>query len=243
MCVNKRQEYLQIAIESVLNQDDPEFDFYIIANNCTEDLWNFLSNISDTRLKLHRTAIGQLCFNLNYGLNLISTGYALRMDADDICLPNRLTLTKQYLEKHDWPDIVGGQAILIDEAGRETGQTKPPSTNAEIRACLWRKNPLIHPSCALKVETIFGLRGYCGGFMSEDYDLWLRAARDKRIVFGNIDSPLIKYRVHGDQARGNPLGYSEVAGHMLREALLGMGLRYYFGAVVGVFKRFIRAKF
>lgn len=78
--------------------------------------------------------------------------------------------------------------------------------------------------------------------MSEDYDLWLRAARDKRIIFRNIDLPLIKYRVHNNQARGNPLGYSEVAGYMLREALLCMGLRYFAGTVAGVFKRFVRAK-
>lgn len=242
MCVNKGHEFLADAIESVLIQTDMEFEFFIIANRCDDELWSYLLLIDDPRVRVHRTEIGQLSFNLNYGINLIRTGYVLRMDADDICMPDRLEKTKKYLKENSWPDVMGGQAILINSRGVEIGLVRPPETNEAIRAMLWRKMPIVHPTCALRVESILNLRGYLGGFMSEDYDLWLRASRNKAFVFKNIDIPLIKYRISEHQSRGSRLGYAEVAGSMLREALFGAGAKYYFGALLGVLKRFCFAK-
>lgn len=242
MCVNRRVPFLASAIDSVLKQTNSDFLFYIIANNCDDDLWNFLSSYEDSRLRLHRTLVGQLSFNLNYGLNLIGDGYMLRMDADDICLPNRLELTKKWLIDLNYPDVLGGEAILIDEHDVKIGYVRSPLENHVIRSLLWRKCPMIHPTCAINVKSILILRGYLGGFMSEDYDLWLRASRDKNFIFQNIDEPLIRYRISKDQARGNRLGYSEVAGFMLREALLGSGIKFFIAAALGVFKRYLRAK-
>lgn len=242
MCVNKKHDFLHDAIESVLNQTDPDFLFYIIANNCSDDLWFFLSKYNDCRIKLFRTEIGQLSFNLNFGINLIRDGYMLRMDADDISEPDRLELTKNYLAVENWPDVMGGQATVIDECGKEIGFLSPPLKNAQIRNRLWRKNTMIHPTCAMKVESILKLRGYLGGFMSEDYDLWLRASNSKNFIFCNIDKPLLKYRINEGQSRSNVLGYSEVAGHLLREALLGNGNLYFIGSLIGVVKRLLFAK-
>lgn len=242
MCVNRKVPFLAAAIDSVLKQTCQDFLFYIIANNCDDDLWDFLSEYKDPRLRLHRTLIGQLSFNLNFGLNLIGDGYVLRMDADDICLPERLDLTKRWLADLNYPDVLGGDAILVDENNLEIGYVRPPRENSAIRSWLWRKCPMIHPSCAMNVRSALALRGYLGGFMSEDYDLWLRASRDETFVFRNIAAPLIRYRICSDQARGNKLGYAEVSGFMLREALLGRGMKFFVAAIVGVIKSIFLAK-
>ena len=160
MCVNKGHEFLDMAINSVLDQTEREFKFYIIANNCSDELWKHLNSYGDQRVVLHRTHIGQLAFNLNYGLNIIGNGYVLRMDADDISLPDRLRITKRRLKELDYPDIMGGQAILIDEANQEiVGPGKSRIVEGDPRKTLWKKNPFIHPSCALNVKSIIGLRG------------------------------------------------------------------------------------
>ena len=242
MCINRNVPFLAAAIDSVLTQTSPDFLFYIIANNCDDDLWDALKKYQDPRLRLHRTLIGQLSFNLNYGLNLIGDGYVLRMDADDICLPQRLELTRKFLIDFSYPDVMGGDAILIDENDVKIGHARSPIENDAIRSLLWRKCPMIHPTCAINVRSILKLRGYLGGFMSEDYDLWLRASRDKKFIFRNIGEPLIKYRISADQARGNVLGYSEVAGFMLREALLGRGVKFFMAAFFGILKRYFRSK-
>lgn len=240
MCVNKGHEFLDMAIKSVLDQTEKEFKFYIIANNCSDELWEHLNSYGDQRLVLHRTLIGQLAFNLNYGLNLIGNGYVLRMDSDDISMPDRLKITKTRLSEFGYPDILGGRAILIDSKGQKIGEACPPMSDEEIRAKLWKKNPIIHPSCALKVKSIIKLRGYLGGFMSEDYDLWLRAARSPDMKFKNIEDILIEYRINPYQSRGDALAYSEVAGHMVREALLGGRFISWVGFIVAAVKRYAR---
>lgn len=242
MCVNKLTPFLDRAVQSVLNQTFADFDFYIIANNCSEELWEALQSYSDPRIKLHRTSIGQLSFNLNFGLNLIGEGYALRMDADDISMPDRLEVTRTMLQSLNYPDVLGGNALLIDENDNEIGTVRVDQDDHSIRSALWKKCPMIHPTCAIKVNSILRLRGYLGGFMSEDYDLWLRAARDKEFVFRNSGVVFLKYRISQGQARGSFIGYSEVAGSMLREFLISPGVKYFAAVVLAVAKRFVRSK-
>lgn len=242
MCVNKLTSFVGDAVRSVLDQTDPEFEFIIVANNCNDDLWFFLNEFDDPRIKLYRTNIGQLSFNLNYGLNLAKEGYILRMDADDIALPNRLEVTKAMLFDHGYPDLLGGAAFLIDESGSEIGYVNSPCEDAEIKASFWRTNKIIHPGCSFRVASVINLGGYCSGFMSEDYDLWLRASRSKEFTFCNVDVPFIKYRINLGQARGKSLGYAEVAGHLLREALVLNSLKMLLGSVIACFKKYVKGK-
>lgn len=230
MCVNRDTGFLGEALSSVLAQSDPEFGFIIVANNCDDALWDRLNNIDDSRVRVYRTGIGQLAYNLNYGIDLAMDGYVLRMDADDICFPDRLAITRKWLEEHDYPDIVGGQAAIIDEVGVIRNHARRPLSNRAIRQSLWMRCPIIHPTCALKVSTVLRLNGYCGGFMSEDYELWLRAAREKDIVFANIPEELIKYRISHGQARGRTLGYCETMGYMCRETWLRFRIDYFMGS-------------
>jgi glycosyltransferase involved in cell wall biosynthesis len=242
MCVNKLTPFLDDAVASVLGQTDPDFQFIIVANNCNDDLWCFLNKFDDPRIRLYRTNIGQLSFNLNYGLNLARQGYILRIDADDIALPNRLEVTKAKLFDYGYPDLLAGAAFMIDGSGREIGYISSPCEDAEMKASLWRTNKIIHPACAFKVESVLNLGGYCSGFMSEDYDLWLRASRSKSFTFCNIDVPFIKYRINPGQARGKALGYAEVAGHLLREALVLNSLKMLLGSALACFKKYAKGK-
>jgi len=240
MCVNKLTPYVGEAVASVLGQTDPEFDFIIVANNCDEDLWYFLNEFDDPRIKLYRTNIGQLSFNLNYGLNLAKEGYILRMDADDISLPDRLALTKSTLYENGYPDLLGGAAFVIDSSGNEIDYLASPCGDAKIKASFWWTNKIIHPACSFRLSSVMRLGGYCSGFMSEDYDLWLRASRSKDFSFCNVDVPFIKYRINPGQARGKSFGYAEVAGHLLREALMLNSFKLAFGSLIACFKKYVK---
>lgn len=240
MAVNRENPYLGDAIFSVLNQSDPDFKFYIIANNCTDDLWNYLCSFEDPRIILQRTSIGQLSYNLNVGLDLIEHGYVLRMDADDISLPDRLSNTKLCLESNRYPHVLVGKAIIIDGFGVEVGSTNPPLTHKDIVNILWKRNPICHPAVAYQAEAIIKLRGYSGGFVSEDYELWVRARRSREIRFVGSKCPVLKYRVHDDQARGNPLAYAEAVGFLAREFLISFNFLYLIGAGISALKYCIR---
>lgn len=242
LCVNRDDGYLDQAVDSVLGQDDPNFDFIIVANNCTDELWTKVCGYSDPRIRAVRSPIGQLAYCLNFGVSMAEDGYLLRMDADDICLPERLRLTKAFVDANGWPDIVGADVLLIDEHSALIGKRTIPRSDRDIRRALWLRNPLVHPACAIKVSTVISLRGYAGGFMSEDYDLWLRASRTKDLRFSAIEDVVLKYRISSFQARGQLLGYAETAGHLFREYLLSRKIRFFAGALIAGCKSVIRGR-
>jgi hypothetical protein len=241
LCVNRLDHHLDKAIKSVLNQTDPDFDFFIIANNCDEDLWEFLSAIEDERIKLYRTNIGQLAFNLNYGINLIKSDYILRMDADDICFLNRLELTKKQLAAHNYPSVLAGGCQYIDEFDKELFTSENEYLPNEVMNILWKRNPICHPSTALCRKTLLSVGCYSWGLNSEDYDLWLRLVRNGKDIVVCKDM-FLKYRLSDGQTRGGVLPYSEVSGLLLKEFLITKKATFLVGTILAVAKRIIKAK-
>jgi len=242
LCVNKYTEFLPKAIDSILNQNDKDFLFYIIANNCDDELWNFINSYNDKRIKACRTKVGQLTFNLNYGLNIIEADYILRMDADDISMPNRLELTKKQLLANKYPDVLSGSFVLIDEDDNEISTDKESLSSEEIKSMLWLRNKICHPSVAINRKSLLNLGGYSWGFNSEDYDLWVRMSRSASSRLIRSEDVFLKYRISPGQTRAGKLPYSEVAALMLREFLYSRSVKYFFGFVVAVLKRYIKAK-
>lgn len=220
LCVNRSNPWLLEAINSVLAQDDPDFEFLIGANACNDDLWLQLQKVAttDNRVRLIRSSIGQLAFNLNLLADKAVGEYLVRMDADDICEPHRLRTIRQALAENP-VDILGSAALLIDGNGHPVGHLAVPETSEAIFRTLATRTVFCHPTVALRRKFLLEMRGYLGGFVSEDTDLWLRARRAGAKVH-NLPQPLLRYRVHSHQTIATRTGYAEVAGHWLREFLL-----------------------
>tara|TARA_R110002033_G_scaffold170585_1_gene213444 strand:- start:12933 stop:13688 length:756 start_codon:yes stop_codon:yes gene_type:complete len=239
MCVNRDDGYLTDAINSILGQDCDNFEFIVVANNCSDELWDNLLSLKCDRLIPYRTQIGQLTFNLNYAVNLSRGDYIVRMDADDVALPNRLSVLDDFINKNKDVDIVGTAAMFIDEYGRDLYRYCPPLKN--IKKLLFFKNTFIHPTVAIKKETLIKQRGYSGGFQSEDYDFWLRALRNDNIIFRNIDVVTLKYRININQSRGSRLAYAESASYLLREFILSPSFLLFFAVLINTIKAFVRS--
>lgn len=234
MCVNRDTGFLRDAIDSVLSQTYRNFNFYIIANNCDDDLWNYLLGFNDDRIILKRTVIGQLCFNLNYGLNIIEDDYILRMDADDIALPDRLAKVNRIISENRDIDVLSGNAVVIDTSGNEIGRL------GENKKPLWLGNSIIHPTVAVKREVLIANKGYSWGFASEDYDLWIRL-KERNYYFYHLQDDLVRYRISDGQSKGGIIPYSESAALLLREFLKTYKFKYLFGTFLAVMKRFLKA--
>lgn len=236
MAVNRDNPWLDQAIQSVLSQDEPRFEFLIGANACDDSLWHKLLEYAaqDNRICLSRSSIGQLSFNLNLLADQAKTPYLVRMDADDVCLPNRLS-TLLFVMERDGLDVLGSAVAIIDEDSREIGNmTFPHSTQALSRA-LPRRTVFCHPAVMLRRQFLLEMRGYLGGFVSEDTDLWLRAGRQGARM-GNLPDILLQYRLHQNQSIMSSLGYAEVASHWLRECLLRPSFRNVGGLLVSLGK-------
>ena len=223
MCINKKQPFMYAAINSMFEQNyNDEYEVIIIANNCSDDLWEELKNIVKDKKNciLERTKIGQLAFNLNYGINIAKGDYIVRMDADDISNNKRLSLMEKKIELEKYPDVIGSCVELIDDKSNYISTLHLPLTNEDIRKKLIFKSPFVHPSTCIKKEIILKVGGYLGGYQSEDYDLWIRLARNKNVNFINIKDVILQYRITNEQSRGRKLPYAEVVSHYMREFIL-----------------------
>ncbi len=220
LCVNQSNPHLADAIQSVLAQTDADFEFLISANACPDELLEELEEIigGDPRVKLFRTCIGQLAFNLNFLADKARTEYLVRMDADDVSKPNRIETLRRSLREHP-VDVIGSWVHLIDDRSQRLGEFKLPVSHQDIVKRLPYGTVFIHPSVAIRRDFLLAMGGYLGGFVSEDTDLWLRARRMGG-TFKNIPDFLLDYRLHGGQSIRSRLGYAEVAGQWLRELLL-----------------------
>lgn len=239
MCVNKDHDFLEAAIDSVLQQDYiNNFEFVIVANNCEDELYAKLNSYEDSRIKLFRTCIGQLCFNLNYAIDKSVGDYIIRMDSDDICLPQRLSITEDAILSNPGYEIFAFSANNIDDLGVKTGET---ISGLNIKKdTIFFKNTIIHPSVAIKRSLILKHGGYSGGFQSEDYDLWLRLKRANSFMVKYSGVKVLNYRIHESQSRGNFLPYAEAASYLLREFLITKRKKSLLGCIYFSIKRYIK---
>ncbi len=216
--------WLSEAIDSVLCQDDDDFEFLIAANRCTDELWSWLQDYAknDTRVSLFRNEISQLAFNLNLLVDKAAGDYIVRMDSDDVCEAQRIRCLRSAAAE-SWCDIIGSSVSLISEDGTLVGYIDLPTRQQELYKALATKTAFCHPAVAIRRAFLLDLRGYLGGFTSEDTDLWLRAKR-VGATMQNLPEYLLRYRVHNTQSIGTRAGYAEVAGHWLREFLLSPSL-------------------
>src|SRR5690554_984418 len=241
MCVNQDQPFLDQAVNSMIAQDyKGEYEIIIVANNCLDALYEKLQGHAEKskNIRLFRTSIGQLAFNLNYGFDQAKGDYVVRMDADDVCFPDRLTRTAEMLEVHGYPDVLAGLAEQIDENGVVIGRPGKARTEKQISRLLPFKNPIVHPATAINRISLLKVRGYLGGINGQDYDLWVRMERSGMIiVLANFVA--IQYRINPYQVKGSRITYADAIGLKLREALFRGSSLFFLGALVGVGKFFL----
>jgi len=138
---------------------------------------------------------------LNVGLSHISTEFVVRFDSDDIMLPERISRQISFLRENPEVGAVGGQISLITSKGfpRIWPRVHYPTDTSVLRKKMLEGCFLAHPSVTMRTEVVKSLGGYREWFDSaEDYDLWLRML--KRSELANLESKVIKYRQHKNQA-------------------------------------------
>ena len=188
---------LEMAIQSILEQTFTNFEF-IIINDCSTDgteqvLERFAAR--DGRIKLHTNPKNEgLAASLNTGIKLSKARYIARMDADDISMKTRLEKQLQYIIENNNVDILGSAIIQMDHDGKEKGILMLPENHEEIVKRVFRKTMLFHPTLLIR-KSVFDQHGSYDPKLrwAEDAALWYRIF--DKVRFGNIQEPLLKYRI------------------------------------------------
>lgn len=198
MPVFDNEQYLSIAIESVLNQTLKDFEFLVISEYGTsQESLEIISQYKDPRIRhIHNSERLGLAQSLNRGIAQASGRYIARFDADDINLPTRFEKQVNFLNAHSEVGVLGARYDMVDKDGRVLLTPKPTT---EINLIRWRmyfgECAVAHPTVMVRSDIYRQLGGYDPkALVSEDFELWTRALEITEIT--NLPDILLRLRVH-----------------------------------------------
>lgn len=172
--------HLREAIESALNQTYRDFEYLIIDDASTDASVECILTYDDPRIRLVRNEKNLGTANtINEGLALITTPYVIRLDHDDVSLPNRIEEQIDYLDKHPDIAIVCSWEHTIDADGTRLRSWKRTIDNyGEFLApILLGLCPIWHPSIAFRKDAMVAAGGFDAAYTrAEDFDVTARMA-------------------------------------------------------------------
>lgn len=194
--------WLHESISSLLNQTFQNFELLIINNGSkTQETINFLSSLkNNSKIKIinlkYNYGISYAC---NIGIKNSQYDYIARMDSDDICLPSRLQIQYDHIQKNNEIDVLGSNCRFMffenDSWILKNSTNHPCSIDQKvIDNNLWFIN---HPTVIFKKEAVISVGGYdeSPDCIVEDYDLWIRMYKANKKIC-NISNILLYYRQH-----------------------------------------------
>ncbi len=199
MPVYNGEKYLKEAIDSILNQTFTDFEFIILNDGSTDGTEEIILSYDDPRIVYVKNEENlQIVKTLNKGITLAKGKYIARMDADDISLPTRFEKQVEYMERHPEVGVCG---TWIEKFGHKTAIDRYSSDHQRIKVELLFNSAIAHPSAIMK-KALFDELEYEQKYeKAEDYALWIRASNKYRL--SNINSVLLKYRIHTSQTQKN----------------------------------------
>jgi len=175
------------SVRSIFAQTYTNWELILVDDGSTDGSLDIARSIDDRRVRV-LPADGKnrrLPARLNQITQAARGDYIARMDADDLCHPERFSRQVEFLESHPEVDIVGTCSCILDEQGRPARKLPVAKTHEEIFKNKFRDGiSVVHPSLMAKAEWFRRWPYDENTIRCQDYELWLRSCRDS--VFANI---------------------------------------------------------
>lgn len=201
-------KYLPAAIDSIIDQtvlpdeciivDDGSTDHtaQIVQNYASQYRFIRLLTLPPKKGEERRTAQA-----LNTALNEAHYEFIAWMDADDVCLPERLEHQLNFLQQH--PDVVacGTQAVAFHNAWyKPTHKLQLPVDDEWLKLFCLRQSPFFQSSVMARKSFLHAhALHYNEQFeYAEDYEFFSRVAQKGKVA--NLPEFTLRYRMHGEQS-------------------------------------------
>jgi len=199
MPVYNAERYLAEAVESVLGQTFPHFEFIIIDDGSTDGSGAILERFArrDPRIRLTRRENRGITPTRNEALQQARGDYFAVMDADDIACAERFARQVTYFEAHPECVALGTRVLLIDADGAPVREMSELTSHAEIDGehIAGHGGAITHPSAMMRRAALVEIGGYREAFQTaEDLDVFLRLAECGAVA--NLPDVLLHYRQH-----------------------------------------------
>lgn len=201
MPVYNAEAFVATAIDSVLRQSFTQFELLIISDGSSDQSAEIITSFRDERIRFinNERNLG-LIATLNSGIRLASGKFIARMDADDVCLPDRLSKQVAFLEQRVDVAVVASLVDFINTDGEVTGNWSTDQSavsEQDIALVMARTNCIAHPSVIMRTEIARKYLYQTNQKGAEDWDLWLRLLADGHRI-AKISEVLLHYRIHPD---------------------------------------------
>ena len=196
MPVYNTERFVAETTESVLAQTFRDFELIALDDGSKDRSREILEGFArrDPRVRVVSRPNKGLVATLNEGLALAQAPLIARIDADDLCHPQRFEKQVAALNADPGLVAVGSCSAAIDEDGNALGNYPTPLSHEAIeKEHLRGQSSIHHPSVMFRTEVVRQLGGYRELVPCEDFDLWLRLGEVGRLA--NLAENLITKRL------------------------------------------------
>lgn len=207
---NTKAKYLKECMESI-RQQNGHFNIEIIwINDGSDEIHTkLLKAVIEKYRRIMRFTDIVYCENdgnkgigytLNKGILMCSHEIIIKMDSDDIMMPNRIQKQFKFMLENPQIHICGGQVQMFDDAKNNRGQSNHPSItwdDYKMNPSHWFVN---HPTVCYRRKSVLDAGNYDQSLkqMCEDFELELRMLKTHGYIH-NFPECLILYRLHDKQ--------------------------------------------
>ena len=243
---NDKAEFLRLSIDSILNQSYKNIILYIgVDGTIGEKLYKCLEQYEQEK------RVNIVYFPENRGLAVVlndllilckevNIEYIVRMDADDISVPNRLANQVNYLLLHPDVDVVGGRIEEINEQSERNGKSVTyPLTHQECFKFFRYRDPLAHPAVMFRKSFFDKAKGYRNEYRkNQDTMLWFDGFMNG-CIFANLDETVLLFRVTDDFYKNRRNGFKRAKKMLKDRFMINKALHYDWSAYLFSFLMFI----
>ncbi len=183
MTVYNAEKYLQLSINSILNQNYKNLELVVVDDCSTDNSKKVLKSLKNNKIKKFflKKHIGRTPA-LNYGLKKTKGKYIAILDADDIAHVNRIYLQQKFLDQNKEANIVATYAKLIDEKGKIIKMYPAPKNEMILNKVITYDNVYPHSSVMYKKKLLKKIGNYPTKLKyAQDYGLILKFAMKSKL--------------------------------------------------------------
>lgn len=190
---NTPESYLRESIQSILNQTYENFEFIIIDDCGINDVEKIAKDFNDNRIKVIKNQKNMgFVYSLNHGVIQAKSEYIVRMDTDDISMPNRIEILYEFIQKNPEYDVVGTKAI---EFSNNEEYSTIGTSGEKTKKSIMRGDMIVHASAIMKKKSLLKVNLYKNYKRAEDLVLWCELLLSGHRLY-TIDAVLYRYRVN-----------------------------------------------
>lgn len=209
--------YIRASVDSALQQTLAGTEVVVVDDGSTDGTLRILEEYGPRiKVVVQPGKKGQAAA-LNAGIDAASGEYIALLDADDLCLPDRLRKQCTHLDAHPECGMVFTARYQIDAEGARHGEILSQHVNS---FGLLQHNPIARSSVMLRRQCWSRVGPFdVVNTGNDDWDMWVRISEHYRIDY--LPECLIEYRIHAanlSTTRARKLDFNRVTRLRMLEA-------------------------